>query len=225
MKKWRKYSSSEESESSSFDNNIGINNMNEEEEEERIKYNKENNLNQDFSKKKKYKTVKNTKVEILLKPEKNNEEKLISEISKNEMKNKVNLLKNEKLEKNLSEKYGKGFKLLKMSGYKIGSGLGKLEQGITDPIEIQMKKGKSGIKKGEEYFNPIENDKNNNFILGKKRHLDNQYIKDIEEDFKNFEDIIFLFKKNPFDDVLFKKLIQNNNHNNSFNNNKYNKFY
>ena len=88
--------------------------------------------------------MKNTKVEILLKPEKNNEEKLISEISKNEMKNKVNLLKNEKLEKNLSEKYGKGFKLLKMSGYKIGSGLGKLEQGITDPIEIQMKKGKSG---------------------------------------------------------------------------------
>ena len=225
MKKWRKYSSSEESESSSFDNNIGINNMNEEEEEERIKYNKENNLNQDFSKKKKYKTVKNTKVEILLKPVKNNEEKLISEISKNEMKNKVNLLKNEKLEKNLSEKYGKGFKLLKMSGYKIGSGLGKLEQGITDPIEIQMKKGKSGIKKGEEYFNPIENDKNNNFILGKKRHLDNQYIKDIEEDFKNFEDIIFLFKKNPFDDVLFKKLIQSNNHNNSFNKNKYNKFY
>ncbi len=211
MKKW-KSNSEEESDSSSFDNNLGINEINEDE-YDNIPYNLDNNLQKDFSKNKKYKTNQNTKVTILSKPVKNNEEKVISEISKNEIKKNVSLNKNDKLEKNLSEKYGKGFKLLKMAGYKIGSGLGKTEQGITDPIQVQMKKGKSGIKKGEEYFNPIENDKNNNFILGKKRNYDIEEIKILEEEFKNFENIIFEYQKNPFNDSLFKKLIENNSYN------------
>ena len=40
------------------------------------------------------------------------------------------------MEENLESKYGKGYKILKMAGYQLGKGLGKEEQGITDPILV-----------------------------------------------------------------------------------------
>ena len=74
-----------------------------------------------------------------------------------------------KLEKKLEDKYGLGYKLLKKYGYKLGSGLGKEEQGISDPIEIIKRKSRTGISTNEEYENINKDDKSTNYILGKKR--------------------------------------------------------
>ncbi|XP_044265718.1 G patch domain-containing protein 11 [Tribolium madens] len=39
----------------------------------------------------------------------------------------------------------KGFKLLEKMGFKQGQGLGKSQSGITEPIKIEFKSGKSGV--------------------------------------------------------------------------------
>ncbi|CAH1364806.1 hypothetical protein MTP99_001166 [Tenebrio molitor] len=39
----------------------------------------------------------------------------------------------------------KGFKLLEKMGFKQGQGLGKTKSGITEPIKIELKSGKSGL--------------------------------------------------------------------------------
>ena len=73
-----------------------------------------------------------------------------------------------KMEENLESKYGKGYKILKMAGYKLGKGLGKEEQGITDPILVKKRKERAGINNEEENEEVFEIGKENNFILGKR---------------------------------------------------------
>ena len=55
-------------------------------------------------------------------------------------------------ENELEKTYGKGFALLQKSGYKVGSGLGKNNQGRTDIIGVQIRKKNEGLS-----FSKIEN--------------------------------------------------------------------
>ena len=77
--------------------------------------------------------------EIELKPN-------ISSINKDKTKaSDQKSFKEKKMEENLELKYGKGYKILKMAGYQLGKGLGKEEQGITDPILVKKRKERAGI--------------------------------------------------------------------------------
>lgn len=42
-------------------------------------------------------------------------------------------------EKNYEDGYGKGFKILMGLGFKVGKGLGKNDQGITEPVQALNK--------------------------------------------------------------------------------------
>lgn len=114
---------------------------------------------------------------------------------------------NKHLEKNLEEKYGIGYQLLKKAGYKIGNGLGKEEQGITDPIEIKKRTKNSGLAKNNEYEDVFKNDKKNNFVLGKKRENESKIKEEINEDILNFENLINEYRNNPNNEEKIMKLL------------------
>ena len=121
-------------------------------------------------------------ISIIEKPKKKNniQDKFVETISnKSDIQNLNKGISHieKKLEKNLEEKYGIGYKLLKKAGYKIGSGLGANEQGMTDPIEIKKRKKNAGITTNEEFDNPLKHDKKNNFVLGRKREIEEEYEK------------------------------------------------
>ena len=112
-----------------------------------------------------------------------------------------------KMEENLESKYGKGYKILKMAGYQLGKGLGKEEQGITDPILVKKRKERAGINNDEEYENAFDMGKSNNFILGKKRMNEEKAYEETNEEFKNFDLIIDEFKKDKNNDKKIWELL------------------
>ena len=112
-----------------------------------------------------------------------------------------------KMEENLESKYGKGYKILKMAGYQLGKGLGKEEQGITDPILVKKRKERAGINNDEEYENAFDMGKSNNFILGKKRMNEDKAYEETNEEFKNFDLIIDEFKKDKNNDKKIWELL------------------
>ncbi|KAL4503304.1 hypothetical protein ABPG72_000910 [Tetrahymena utriculariae] len=63
-------------------------------------------------------------------------------------------------EKNYEDGYGKGFKILMGLGYKVGKGLGKNDQGITEPVQPQNKskfKENNQSKASVDYFESLSN--------------------------------------------------------------------
>ena len=134
---------------------------------------------------------------------KNNDEIEIQPLEKISKKS----FQEKKMEENLESKYGKGYKILKMAGYQLGKGLGKEEQGITDPILVKKRKERAGINNDEDYENAFDLGKNNNFILGKKRLNDNKNYEETNEEFKNFDLIIEEFKKDKNNDKKIWSLL------------------
>ena len=174
-------------------------------------------LKKHFSKKTNIKSNEYSEIKIFNKPSENSKqlptknEKIISEISKlkaNNNNQNISQFERIKLEENLVNKYGKGYKLLKLSGYKIGSGLGINEQGITDPIEVKMKMNKGGINPNDEHLNPLNNDEKNNYLLGKKRINLNEKVQKLNKEFEGFEELINNYKNNNKDEKLLK-IIEN----------------
>ena len=174
-------------------------------------------LKKHFSKKTNIKSNEYSEIKIFNKPSEKNKqlptknEKIISEISKlkaNNNNQNISQYERIKLEENLVNKYGKGYKLLKLSGYKIGSGLGINEQGITDPIEVKMKMNKGGINPNDEHLNPLNNDEKNNYLLGKKRINLNEKVQKLNKEFEGFEELINNYKNNNKDEKLLK-IIEN----------------
>lgn len=54
------------------------------------------------------------------------------------------------MESALSEKYGKGVKLLKMmGGFEVGKGIGKNNQGIVNPVEAIVKSDNKCLGNGQ----------------------------------------------------------------------------
>lgn len=81
-----------------------------------------------------------------------NEEEQIQNDFYNEMTNekedidpKAAEKKQKMISKTYSKTYGKGFEMMKKLGFKVGSGLGANEQGITDPVAVKRRKGNKGI--------------------------------------------------------------------------------
>ena len=174
-------------------------------------------LKKHFSKKTNIKSNEYSEIKIFNKPSEKSKqlptknEKIISEISKlkaNNNNQNISQFERIKLEENLVNKYGKGYKLLKLSGYKIGSGLGINEQGITDPIEVKMKMNKGGINPNDEHLNPLNNDEKNNYLLGKKRINLNEKVQKLNKEFEGFEELINNYKNNNKDEKLLK-IIEN----------------
>ena len=174
-------------------------------------------LKKHFSKKTNIKSNEYSEIKIFNKPSEKSKqlptknEKIISEISKlkaNNNNQNISQYERIKLEENLVNKYGKGYKLLKLSGYKIGSGLGINEQGITDPIEVKMKMNKGGINPNDEHLNPLNNDEKNNYLLGKKRINLNEKVQKLNKEFEGFEELINNYKNNNKDEKLLK-IIEN----------------
>ena len=114
--------------------------------------------------------------------------------------------KDKKMEENLESKYGKGYKILKMAGYQIGKGLGKEEQGITDPILVKKRKERAGINNEEENDEEIDIGKTNNFILGKKRMNEEKMYEETNEEFKNFDLILEEFNKDKNSEKIWNLL-------------------
>jgi hypothetical protein len=109
----------------------------------------------------------------------------------------------------LESKYGKGYKILKMAGYQLGKGLGKEEQGITDPILVKKRKERVGIKNNEEENFDEDvglNDGNNNFILGKKRMQEEKDYEETNEEFNNFNLILELYNKDKNSEKIWNLL-------------------
>ena len=174
-------------------------------------------LKKHFSKKTNIKSNEYSEIKIFNKPSEKSKqlptknEKIISEISKlkaNNNNQNISQYERIKLEENLVNKYGKGYKLLKLSGYKIGSGLGINEQGITDPIEVKMKMNKGGINPNDEHLHPLNNDEKNNYLLGKKRINLNEKVQKLNKEFEGFEELINNYKNNNKDEKLLK-IIEN----------------
>ena len=186
-----------------------------------LKYNKKihkNNINKE--------NQNNADIKIFPKPsqapnsEKQNENQFLTIISrqKNISKNsdeieiqpleKINKksFKEQKMEENLESKYGKGYKILKMAGYQLGKGLGKEEQGITDPILVKKRKERAGINNGEDYENAFDLGKNNDFILGKKRLNEDKNYEETNEEFKNFDLILEEYKKDKNSEKIWNLL-------------------
>ena len=186
-----------------------------------LKYNKKihkNNINKE--------NQNNADIKIFPKPsqapnsEKQNENQFLTIISrqKNNSKNtdeieiqpleKINKksFKEQKMEENLESKYGKGYKILKMAGYQLGKGLGKEEQGITDPILVKKRKERAGINNGEDYENAFDLGKNNDFILGKKRLNEDKNYEETNEEFKNFNLILEEYKKDKNSEKIWNLL-------------------
>ena len=180
-------------------------------------------------------TIINDEIKIYQKPSNlqvnNNKNNFLSEISKQKNNNNININLNEsnkipinkeqtqnkerktfkekKLEENLESKYGKGYKILKMAGYQLGKGLGKEEQGITDPILVKKRKERVGIKNNEEENFDEDvglNDGNNNFILGKKRMQEEKDYEETNEEFNNFNLILELYNKDKNSEKIWNLL-------------------
>ena len=112
-----------------------------------------------------------------------------------------------KMEENLESKYGKGYKILKMAGYQLGKGLGKEEQGITDPILVKKRKERAGINNEEENDEDmIDMGKANNFILGKKRLNEEKNYEETNEEFKNFDLILEEYNKDKNGEKIWNLL-------------------
>ena len=114
--------------------------------------------------------------------------------------------KEKKMEENLESKYGKGYKILKMAGYQLGKGLGKEEQGITDPILVKKRKERVGINNEEENEDDIDIGKSNNFILGKKRINEEKSYEETNEEFKNFDLILEEYNKDKNSEKIWNLL-------------------
>ena len=209
--------------SSSDEENIDESKNKEKYYEKLVKYNKmihKNNLNKDIQ--------NNAEIKIFPKPSqtsnkgKNEENQFLTIISrqKNNTKNndEIEILpleekiskksfQEKKMEENLESKYGKGYKILKMAGYQLGKGLGKEEQGITDPILVKKRKERAGINNENDYENSFDLGKNNNFILGKKRLNDDNNYEETNEEFKNFDLILDEFKKDKNNDKKIWSLL------------------
>jgi len=71
----------------------------------------------------------------------------------------------------------KGFKMLKMMGYKQGTGLGKNEEGIAEPIPMNLKRGRSGLGKEEQKKRKIEQEASNkeNLLVDFKYRMKGQF--------------------------------------------------
>ena len=111
------------------------------------------------------------------------------------------------MEENLESKYGKGYKILKMAGYQLGKGLGKEEQGITDPILVKKRKERAGINNEEENDEDIiDMGKSNNFILGKKRMNEEKNYEETNEEFKNFDLILEEYNKDKNGEKIWNLL-------------------
>ena len=169
-------------------------------------------INNNFLRENKY--ISKPTISIIEKPKKKNnisiQDKFVETISnKSDMKNLTKGVSHieKKLEKNLEEKYGIGYKILKKAGYKIGSGLGANEQGMTDPIEIKKRKKNAGITTNEEFENPLKHDKKNNFVLGRKREKENKIKEEVNKEMQYFESIINEFKTNPNNEDSLMKLL------------------
>ena len=138
--------------------------------------------------------------EIELKPN-------ISLINKDKTKtNDQKSFKEKKMEENLELKYGKGYKILKMAGYQLGKGLGKEEQGITDPILVKKRKERAGINNQEENEESFDMGKDNNFILGKKRMNEEKAYEETNEEFKNFDLILEEYTKDKNSEKIWNLL-------------------
>ena len=111
-----------------------------------------------------------------------------------------------KIEENLELKYGKGYKILKMAGYQLGKGLGKEEQGITDPILVKKRKERVGINNREESEEELDMGKDNNFLLGKKRMKEEKTYEETNEEFKNFDLILEEYKKDKNSEKIWNLL-------------------
>ena len=127
--------------------------------------------------------------EIELQP---NRTHIIQEKNKNK---EYKSFQEKKMEENLETKYGKGYKILKMAGYQLGKGLGKEEQGITDPILVKKRKERAGINNEEENEEEFDLGKDNNYLIGKKRMKENKAYEETNEEFKNFDLILEEYNK------------------------------
>jgi len=129
------------------------------------------------------------------------------EINKEKNKNKEHKsFQEKKLEENLESKYGKGYKILKMAGYKLGKGLGKEEQGITDPILVKKRKERAGINNEIENEEEFNIGKDNHFLLGKKRKSEENNYEETNEEFKNFDLLLEEYNKGKNSEKIWNLL-------------------
>jgi hypothetical protein len=134
-------------------------------------------------------------------------EELLEDYSKETRDSKKfgNLSQDKNLEKTLSKKYGKGFDMLKKSGFKVGSGLGKDEQGITDPIKIKKRKKKVGISQEDKgsmdeeekdgYQDESVYTKKDDYFLGKKKKIIARKKEEGRSEIDEFEQILVKWSK------------------------------
>ena len=123
-------------------------------------------------------------------PVSNKREKLVSLMSNLSQPNED---RDVSLEKKLCEKYGKGYKILKSIGYKIGQGLGRREQGISDPIFVRRREERKGINGSGESL--VGGERGDNFMLGQKRLKEEKAREETEENLSNFEGLTQIFLK------------------------------
>jgi tuftelin-interacting protein 11 len=117
------------------------------------------------------------------------EEDFRSDINNIEPESTLDKKDEKKLSKDLS-KYGKGFRMLKNMGYKVGKGIGLKEDGITEPIAIEKRqRGKGLTTKEKDNDKPIDDEDE---YLGKKRKPDIQ--PDGDKNFEEFEKLIATWK-------------------------------
>jgi hypothetical protein len=176
----------------------------------------ENYLNLNFVKSQKTQGFAPTKSEVKIE-DKNKEEisdeeimeELLEDYSKETRESQAkygNLSQDKKLEKTLSKKYGKGFAMLKKAGFKVGSGLGKDEQGITDPIKIKKRKKKMGIshedKGSDEDEDEIDKNPDNSvytkkddYFLGKKKKIIEKKKEEGRNEIDEFEQFLEKWSK------------------------------
>ena len=183
----------------------------------KINKNKESEINSEIKIYQKPSTLKDNKKfdgnELLkvISHQKNSKEETIDyNLYNKEIKNDIikeeKSLKEKRMEENLESKYGKGYKILKMAGYQLGKGLGKEEQGITDPILVKKRKERAGINNEEENEEVFEIGKENNFILGKKRMKEKKDYEETNEEFKNFDLILEEYKKDKNSEKIWNLL-------------------
>lgn len=130
--------------------------------------------------------------------DKDSDEEVEKEFLKDYTADKIKISKNIKEEKKteakLKETFGKGYAMLKKIGYKLGSGLGKNEQGITVPIEIKKRKKNAGISNEKE-----DEDKSEKNILNtlntisklKEKHIEigRNELDEFEKILENWDEI------------------------------------
>ena len=179
--------------------------------------NKEIKMNEEIKIYQKPSTLKDNKkfdgnelLKVISHQKNSKEEKIDYNLYNKEIKNDIikeeKSLKEKRMEENLESKYGKGYKILKMAGYQLGKGLGKEEQGITDPILVKKRKERAGINNEEENEEVFEIGKENNFILGKKRMKEKKDYEETNEEFKNFDLILEEYKKDKNSEKIWNLL-------------------